>query len=45
MLNKLRIAAVIVAAVVGMVLYKRRFDAKEASEKAADRNPDGRRWE
>ncbi len=37
MLNKVKVATLVVIAVVGMVLYKRAFDAREASKDAANR--------
>lgn len=36
--NKIKIAAVVVVLVVGMVLYKDRFDKKEKREKEAKRS-------
>jgi len=45
MRNKLKIAAVVVGIVVGMVLYKGRFDKKEREEKAReDKKNAKQRW-
>ena len=48
MLNKLKLVAITAAVVVGMVVYKVRFDAKEAADKAERRrhceDDDGLRW-
>lgn len=43
MLNKLKIAALVVATVVGMVVYKHNFDAKAAAEKRR-KEDDDERW-
>ena len=47
MFNKLKIAALVVVTVVGMVLYKQNFDAKAAAEKrrkSAEDEDERLRW-
>jgi len=43
MLNKLKIAALVIVTLVGMVVYKKGFDAKEAADKRR-KGEDDEKW-